>query len=84
LVKSAVCAALACYPLLDSPKQPLAMPFAAMPEQVGVEGIFGMCDLSEVQVDAALLLRVMRVAITYRALGYHGADFLLEPLPGFH
>ena len=60
------------------------MPLAAMPKQVGVEGIFGMSDISEVQVDAALLLCVLRIAITYRALGYHRADFLLEPLPGFH
>jgi len=60
------------------------MPFAAMPQQVGVEGIFGMSDLSEVQVDAALLLYVVRVAIAYRALGHHRADFLLEPLPQIH
>ena len=60
------------------------MPFAAMPEQVGVEGIFGMSDISEVQLDAALLLCVLRIAIAYRALSHHRADFLLEPLPGFH
>jgi hypothetical protein len=60
------------------------MPFAAMPEQVGVESIFGMSNISEVQIDAVLLLRVTRIAIAYRALGYHRADFLLEALPGFH
>jgi hypothetical protein len=83
-VKSAACAVLGCYPFLDSPKQPVAMPFAAMPEQVGIEGIFGMSDISEVQIDAALLLCVTRIAIAYRALGHHCADFLLESLPGFH
>ena len=60
------------------------MPFAAMPEQVGVEGILGMSDVSEVQLDAALLLCVTRIAIAYRALGHHRADFLLEPRRGFH
>jgi hypothetical protein len=75
---------LGCYPFLDSPKQFLAVPFAAMPEQVGVEGIFGMSDISEVQVDVALLLCVTRIAIAYRALGHHCADFLLKPLAGFH
>jgi len=60
------------------------MPFSAMPEQVGIEGIFGMSDISEVQLDAALLLCVLRIAIAYRALSHHRADFLLEPLPGFH
>jgi len=60
------------------------MPFAAVPEQVGVEGILGMSDISEVQVDAVLLLCVMCIAIAYRALGRHRADFLLEPLRGFH
>ena len=60
------------------------MPFSAMPEQVGIEGIFGMSDISEVQVDAALPLCVMRIAIAYRALGHHCTDVLLEPLPGFH
>ena len=60
------------------------MPFAAMPQQVGVESIFRMSDISEVQVNAALLLCVTGIAITYRALGHHHADFLLEPLPRFH
>ena len=60
------------------------MPFAAMPQQVGVESIFGMSDISEVQVDAALLLCVTRIAFAYRALSHHRADFPIEPLPGFH
>ena len=83
-MKSAAGAALGRYPFLDPRTQLIAMPFAAMPEQVGVESILGMSDISEVQVDAVVLLCVKCIAIAYRALGHHRADFLLEPLRGFH
>src|SRR5262249_27348230 len=72
------------YPLLDTPEELFPVPFATMPQQIGVERILGMGDIGEVQVDAVQLLRVTRITIAYCTIGHHRADVPPKALLGFH
>src|SRR5215471_11347083 len=58
------------------------MAFAAMPEEVGVEGIFGVCELAEVEALSVELFGVVRVAFADCAFRGHRADFVVQELPG--
>src|SRR5581483_5013540 len=79
-----VLAAQGLKPCLDLSKQGFAMAFAAMPQQVDVEGILRMSDFAEVERNGAGPFDVARVAFADRAPRCHRAYIPMQALLRIH